>query len=252
LKASYFEIIDTIQSELSHWFRSLIFLSSNLCLFFHQYRIAFLTRKSYNPSLVNSTTKNISEDLSAETTTVKSIVSSKLPDVFLNEYTRLNLDQFLKWFCKYKAAFTTIYLLLSVGLTVGVSTATCEASFSSVVRILTPYCRCTTHDRTGRHPGQEANLAPPCSNLRSLGSKCTALRKVHVTLDFLAPSQSFGAPHSDSTPGELYPPCPPSLRPCDRINVSWFCQVLKKMKQLLWQTNTSFLNFRPKLDDCNV
>ena len=49
---------------------------------------------------------------------------------------------------------------------------------------------------------------------------------------------------------EIMPPLPPSLWPCDRINVSWFCKVLKKMKQLLCQTKTSFLNFRPKLDDC--
>jgi len=76
----------------------------------------------------------------------KSIVSSTLPDVLLNENTRKNLDQFLKWIWKYKAAFPTIYLLLSTGLTVGVSTATCEASFSSVVRILTPYRRCMTHE----------------------------------------------------------------------------------------------------------
>jgi len=101
-------------------------------------------------SLVNSTTRKVSEDLlNAETTTVKSIVSSKLRGVFLNENTRMNLDQFLKWFWKYKPAFATIYLLLSVGLSVGVSTATCEASFSSALRILTPYRRCMTHDRTG-------------------------------------------------------------------------------------------------------
>ena len=36
-----------------------------------------------------------------------------------------NLDQFLKWFWKYKAAFPTIYLLLRAGLTVGISTAPC-------------------------------------------------------------------------------------------------------------------------------
>jgi len=29
-----------------------------------------------------------------------------------------------------------------------------------------------------------------------------------------------------------------------------FVKILKKMKQLLWQTKTSFLNFRPKLEDC--
>ena len=38
-------------------------------------------------------------------------------------------------------------------------------------------------------PGQEATLAPPCSNLRLFGSKC-----IH--------------PHIDLSPGELFPPCP--------------------------------------------
>ena len=44
-------------------------------------------------------------------------------------------------------------------------------------------------------PGQEASLAPPCSNLRSFGSKCTALQKVLVTL-----LGHFGVPCSDSAP----------------------------------------------------
>jgi len=79
---------------------------------------------------------------------VKSIDSSELPDVLLNENIRMNLEEFLKCFWKYKAAFPTIYLLLSAGVT-GILTATSEASFSSVVRILTPYSRCMTHERTG-------------------------------------------------------------------------------------------------------
>jgi len=33
-----------------------------------------------------------------------------------------------------------------------------------------------------RRPGQEATLAPPCSNVRSFGSKCTALKKAFVIL----------------------------------------------------------------------
>ena len=83
---------------------------SYLCVLFHRHRIAFSTRELPLCFLVNSTTKSISEDLlDAETTTVKSIVSSKLPDVLLNENTRMNLDQFLKWFLKYKATFLTIF-----------------------------------------------------------------------------------------------------------------------------------------------
>ena len=31
-------------------------------------------------------------------------------------------------------------------------------------------------------PGQEKILAPPCSNLRSFGSKCTVLKKKLATL----------------------------------------------------------------------
>ena len=50
-------------------------------------------------------------------------------------------------------------------------------------------------------PGHEASLAPPCSTLRSFGSKCTVLKKVLMTLLGL-----FGAPRSDSAPGELFPP----------------------------------------------
>jgi len=152
LKASHFEIIDTIPSEFSHRFLEFN-MSLNKSL---RARLpasnCFLDKEELQPlcSFVNSTTKSISEDLlNAETTIVKSTVSSKLPDVLLNENIRMNLDQVLKWFWKYKAAFPTIYLLLSAGLTAGVSTATREASLSSVVMILTPYRRCMTHERTG-------------------------------------------------------------------------------------------------------
>jgi len=65
-------------------------------------------------------------------------------------------------------------------------------------------------------PGQEATLAPPCANLRSFGSKSTALKKVLVTLLELfgasrshsAPSWVVWHPHGDSAPGELCPLVP--------------------------------------------
>jgi len=136
LKASYFEIIDTIQSEFNHRFSEF-----NMSLIkFLRARLpgssCFLDKEELQPlcSLVNSTTKSISEDLlDAETTVVNSIVSSKLPDMLLNENTRMNLDPYLKWFWNCEATFPTIYLLLSAGLTTGVSTAIREATFSSVV-----------------------------------------------------------------------------------------------------------------------
>jgi len=45
-------------------------------------------------------------------------------------------------------------------------------------------------------PGQEASLAPPCSNLRSFGSKYTVLKKVAYLWhcwDFRRPPQWFGS-----------------------------------------------------------
>ena len=63
-------------------------------------------------------------------------------------------------------------------------------------------------------PGQEASLAPPCSNLRSVGIKCTVLNKVLVQFwDFSAPTAVMRSPHSDSTPGELCPTCHPRYAP---------------------------------------
>jgi len=49
-------------------------------------------------------------------------------------------------------------------------------------------------------PMQEASLEPPCSNLKSFGSKCTVLKKVLVTLLGL-----FGAPIVIRRPGNCAP-----------------------------------------------
>jgi len=72
--------------------------------------------------------------------------------------------------------------------------------------------------------GQEASLAPPCSNLRSFGSKFSVLKKVPVTLLGL-----FGALRSGSASPYwlrrgILPPCHPSLRP----RVYWFLKLYTK------------------------
>ena len=45
-------------------------------------------------------------------------------------------------------------------------------------------------------------------------------------------------------------PCPPRCAPATVLKPVGFVRFWKKMKELLWQTKISFLNFRPKLDDC--
>jgi len=52
----------------------------------------------------------------------------------------------------------------------------------------------------------------PCSNWRALGSKCTGLKKILVTLFGFLATRSDSGPHSDSAPGEL-PPLVTPLRP---------------------------------------
>jgi len=87
-----------------------------------------------------------------------------------------------------------IYLLLSAGLTVGFRQPHAKQASPVWWRYshLIPGAWLTTVQRRNevrRRPGQEASLMPPCSNLKSLGSKCTVLKKVLVTLFEL-----FGAP----------------------------------------------------------
>jgi len=65
-------------------------------------------------------------------------------------------------------------------------------------------------------PGQEASLAPSCSQLRSFGSQCTVLKKVLVTLlgflgvpsSYSPPPQWFGAPIMIQRRGNCAPLAP--------------------------------------------
>jgi len=47
----------------------------------------------------------------------------------------------------YRDAFPSVYRLLAAGLTIGSSSSTCEATFSTLSRILTPYRRSMLHAR---------------------------------------------------------------------------------------------------------
>ena len=46
-----------------------------------------------------------------------------------------------------QTAFPSVYQLFAAAATFGASSATCEASFSTLSRILTAYCRSMMHER---------------------------------------------------------------------------------------------------------
>jgi len=87
--------------------------------------------------------------------------------------------------------------------------------------------------------GKETSLAPPCSNLRSFGSKFIVLKKVFMTLLWLfGPRQWFGARRS-------VPRCHPSLRLwCYSIKIGKFSenkQIFKSERhELLFHEHLQF------------
>jgi len=58
-----------------------------------------------------------------------------------------NLHKQVLVMLKYRDAFPSLYRLLASALTIGASSSTCEASFSALARILTPYRRSMLHKR---------------------------------------------------------------------------------------------------------
>jgi len=61
-------------------------------------------------------------------------------------------------------------------------------------------------------PGQETSLTPPCSNLRSFGSKCVVEESTcDIVVTFRHPSV-IGAPIVIRCPWNFRPPCTRSLR----------------------------------------
>jgi len=80
-------------------------------------------------------------------------------------------------------------------------------------------CCCMQGGNEVRCPsGQETSLAPPCSNLRSFGSKSAVEES---TGDIV---RTFWRRHNDSAPVELCPPCPPRYASgCLLETMEWRC-----------------------------
>ena len=142
LKASFFEITDTIQSEFRHWF-SEFYVSHQIvsCSFTS---IELLCRQG------RITTSLLFGQFNYQKYQWRSSrcwnfhcekhCLIKASWCALNENTRMNLDQFLKWFWKYNAAFPTLCLLLSAG-----------SSFDSQTRSKLLQCGGDTHTLSQVH-----------------------------------------------------------------------------------------------------
>jgi len=64
---------------------------------------------------------------------------------------------------------------------------------------------CQGRNEVRWRPGQDASLAPPYSNLRSFGSKCTILKNVRVTLlGFFGVHAIIRRPRSISAPPQWF------------------------------------------------
>ena len=58
-----------------------------------------------------------------------------------------NVHQLVQELYSYREAFPSVYRLAASALTLGASTATCEASFSTLSRVLTSFRTSMTHSR---------------------------------------------------------------------------------------------------------
>ena len=58
-----------------------------------------------------------------------------------------NVHQLVQELYSYRDAFPSVYRLAASALTIGASTATCEATFSTLSRVLTPFRTSMSHSR---------------------------------------------------------------------------------------------------------
>ena len=85
--------------------------------------------------------------------------------------------------------------------------------YSFLYLYFAPHARDVTKLDGARDNKQVWSLAPLCSNLRSFGSKCAALKKVLVTLlGLFGALRNNSRPHGDSAPGK-FPPLPSFITP---------------------------------------
>ena len=147
----YFEIIDSCVGELRERFseRNTAIVSSVGCLW-----PGSKTNRNedfLNPAKLCSLAELVQVDISSTTSASECAVAAQFIQNNFKEEQHKNLSNITELLLPVKTAFPTVYSLYAAALTLGISSASCEASFSALTRILTPYRRSMTH-------GRKANL----------------------------------------------------------------------------------------------
>lgn len=101
---------------------------------------SFLDPSVLKPLQVLASTEKNNVSLQSEIAVAKPLLENKLP-------TEANLSDVSKCIQQYKEAFPMLHRLYATALIIGVSSAACESSFSTLTRILTPLRRSMLHPR---------------------------------------------------------------------------------------------------------
>lgn len=146
----YYEILNLLTSELDRLFSECnTKLAASVCALLPCSE-TFPDIDLLNPlcELVGKTGTAFSKSLLVrEVEVVRSMIAKKLTTTC--HLNRSNLGKFLEWFreMEFQVPFPNLHTLLCAALTIGVSSTTCEATFSTVTRLLTLYRRCMGHNR---------------------------------------------------------------------------------------------------------
>lgn len=137
-KRAFFHVIDSVHGEMDQRF-----CESNQALFQAVHSLVpssqnFIVEKGLQPL---SQLLGIDQDtLAGELPIAAQLCRNKLQQDSTLEEATLTMRQ-------YRDAFPSVYELYAGALTIGVSTATCESSFSTLTRVLRPYRRSMGHER---------------------------------------------------------------------------------------------------------
>jgi hypothetical protein len=132
-KGLYNGIVDSIVEEIRARFSdgNIALLKSLKALVDFDSTSSSVENLKYLSNLCNVDIVDAKEELSTAT----SFIHKKLSEKAFSG----NLQEVTAFMYTYREAFPRVYHLLASGLTIGASTSSCEASFSTLNRILTPY-----------------------------------------------------------------------------------------------------------------